>query len=126
MELVTQPDIYQPSIDENGNYTDKIPSFNIIKKGLICPCGSRKDKVYENAGSFSTHMKTKHHEKWLTKLNLNKSNYYVENIILKETIENQKKIIARMEREIIKRNQTIYCLTEQKTAITSNDLLVFD
>ena len=32
MQLVTEPDIYSPSLDELGNYIDKIPSFNIIKK----------------------------------------------------------------------------------------------
>ena len=42
MELVTEPDVYSPSIDNNGNYIDIIPSFNIINKGVSCPCGSRK------------------------------------------------------------------------------------
>ena len=32
MELVIEPDVYSPSIGENGNYVDKIPSFNLIKK----------------------------------------------------------------------------------------------
>lgn len=126
MELVIEPDIYEPSIDEYGNYVDKMPSFHIIKKGLSCPCGSRKDKIYETATNFSNHIKTKHHEKWLTSLNLNKANYYVENIRLKETIENQKKIIAKMEKEIINRNQTIYCLTQEKMAPIVDDLLLFD
>ena len=30
MELVVEPDVYSPSIDENGNYIDKIPSFSLI------------------------------------------------------------------------------------------------
>jgi hypothetical protein len=34
MELVVEPDIYSPSIDDKGNYIDKIPSFNIITFGL--------------------------------------------------------------------------------------------
>ena len=33
MELVVEPDVYSPSIGENGNYVDKIPAFNLIKKG---------------------------------------------------------------------------------------------
>ena len=53
MELVVESDVYSPSIDENGNYIDKIPSFSLIKKGLLCPCGSRKDKTYENATKFA-------------------------------------------------------------------------
>ena len=30
MELIVESDIYLPSIDENDNYVDKVPSFNII------------------------------------------------------------------------------------------------
>ena len=30
MELVVESDIYSPSIDDKGNYVDKIPSFNIF------------------------------------------------------------------------------------------------
>ena len=47
MELVVESDIYSPSVDDKGNYVDKIPSFNIIKNGLRCPCGTRKDKTYD-------------------------------------------------------------------------------
>ena len=92
-ELVTEPDIYCPSIDTNGNYMDRIPSFHIMKKGVLCPCGSRKDKVYETHTIFSAHTKTKIHQKWLESLNLNKANYYVENENLKNTIYNQRLII---------------------------------
>jgi len=65
MELVVEPDIYMPSIDELGNYVDKIPS---CKKGLTCPCGSRKDKVYERPlcfqiSSFTSSNKQKEDEK---------------------------------------------------------------
>jgi hypothetical protein len=59
MELVTELDIYSPSIDEIGNYVDKIPSFITIKHGIRCPCGSRKNKVYETHGIFSNHVKSK-------------------------------------------------------------------
>ena len=75
MELATEPDLYSPSIDSLGNYIDKIPSFNNIKHGLRCPCGSRKDKVYDTYSTFSAHTKTKTHQKWLNDLNLNKANH---------------------------------------------------
>lgn len=52
MELAIEPDIYSPSVDEKGNYIDKIPSFSLIKNGLLCPCGSRKDKYYQSHSSF--------------------------------------------------------------------------
>ena len=28
MDLIAESDIYTPSIDDKGNYIDKIPSFN--------------------------------------------------------------------------------------------------
>ena len=121
MELVVEPDLYSPNIDENGNYIDKIPSFHIIKKGIMCPCGCRKDKVYDSVGVFSAHTKTKAHQKWLTSLNLNKLNYYVENENLKKTVDNQRLIIARLEKELQNKNITIDYFTQQlATKHTSN------
>jgi len=113
MELVVEPDIYAPSINEIGQYVDKIPSFYSIKKGLTCPCGSRKDKVYENYTSFSNHIKTKIHQKWLENLNLNKANYYIENEQLRETIQNQRIIIAKLEKDVQTKIMTIDYLTQQ-------------
>lgn len=110
MEIVTTPDIYVPSVDAQGNYIDKMP---IIKNGMYCPCGSRKEKLYENTSKFSAHMKTKIHQKWLLMLNDNKANYYVELLKCREVNENQQKIIARLEHEIQKKMLTIDCLTEQ-------------
>lgn len=110
MDIVTTPDIYVPSVDAQGNYVDKTP---IIKNGIYCPCGSRKEKIYENTGKFSAHTKTKMHQKWLLCLNDNKANYYAETLKCREINENQQKIIARLEHEIQKKILTIDCLTEQ-------------
>ena len=88
MELVVESDIYSPSIDDKGNYIDKIPSFNIIKKGLLCSCGARKDKTYETHAIFSAHVKTKAHQSWLITLNFNKANFYIENQKLTDYLEN--------------------------------------
>ena len=133
-DLVVQPDMYSPSIDDNGNYTDRIPSFFYIKKGLHCPCGTRKDKLYESQICFSAHIKSKGHQKWLANLNLNKANYYVENEILKETMQNQRLIIAKLEKEKNNKIMTIDYLTQQlqlqqtKNNISAsvNNLLDFD
>jgi len=129
MDLALEPEIYTPSIDYNGNYIDKIPSVIYFKNGLRCSCGSRKDKVYDCANYFSTHIKTKTHQKWLADMNINKMNYYTENFQLKDTINNQKLIIARLEKEIIVKSKTIDLLTQQiiykETNIVS-DLLSFD
>ena len=113
MELVVEPDVYSPSIDELGNYVDKIPAFNNIKKGLRCPCCCRKDKLYEKHSIFYTHIKTKTHQKWLSELNLNKANYYIENEKLKETLQNQRLIIAKLEKEVNIKSKTIDFLTTQ-------------
>jgi hypothetical protein len=133
MELVVEPDIYTPNIDNNGNYIDKIPSFNNIKNGLRCPCGTRKDKTYDCANYFSSHIKTQTHKKWLSDMNLNKKNHYVENIGLKETVNNQKLIIARLEKEINIKSKTIDYLTQQLVNHDNNsnknslgDLITFD
>ena len=113
MDLTVQPDLYAPSIDDDGNYIDKIPSFNIVKKGLYCSCGSRKDKIYDSSSKFGNHIKTKIHTKWLLDLNLNKSNYYIQTLKDKDLINNQKLIIARMELNILNKERTIEYLTDQ-------------
>ena len=120
MELVVEPDVYSPSIDETGNYIDKIPSFSLIKKGLLCPCGSRKDKIYDSRAIFSSHIKTQMHTKWLSSLNLNKANYYIENEKLNETIQNQRLIIAKLEKDINTKIMTIDYLTQQLNKSINN------
>ena len=86
MDLIAETDIYQPSVDENGNYIDNIPF--LIKHGVRCTCGSRKEHIYDSKQSFSLHIKTKTHQKWIQELNANKMNYFTENIKLNETINN--------------------------------------
>jgi inner membrane protein involved in colicin E2 resistance len=135
MELVTEPDLYSPSIDDMGNYVDKIPPFSIIKKGIRCPCGSRKDKTYDTHSIFSAHIKTKHHQKWLQELNTNRANHYIENEKLKNALQNQRMIIANLEKELQKRSMTIDYLTQHLTTANTykvnhqqnvNNLLDFD
>jgi hypothetical protein len=111
-EITTEAELYSPSIDNTGNYIDRVPPFS---KGIRCPCGSRKDKIYDTVGIFSAHIKTKHHQRWLQTLNLNKANYYLENEQMKETLQMQRLIIARMEKELNSRLLTIDYLTKQLT-----------
>jgi len=114
MDLIVEPDTYSPSISEQGNYIDKLPPASAITKkgGIRCPCGSRKDKVYESYAVFSTHVKSKCHQRWLIDLNLNKANYYATNIELQQTMANQRLIIARLEKELQNKIHTIDLLTE--------------
>ena len=113
MDTITlTPDTYTPSVNDSGVYVDNIP---FIKHGLYCPCGSRKDKMYETTSKFATHIKTKKHQQWLLNLNQNKANYYVEMLKNKELVENQQRIIARLENQLHIKTQTIDYLTEQLT-----------
>ena len=116
MDITTNPDMYTPSVNTDGNYIDYVP---IITNGLFCPCGTRKEKIYEKSGKFATHIKTKSHQKWLTMLNQNKANYYVEMLKNKELVENQQKIIVQLENKLQKKILTIDYLTEQLTTKTN-------
>ena len=129
MEMTIIPDTYMPSVNDDGAYVDNIP---IIKNGMYCLCGSRKDKAYETTSKFTTHIKTKSHQKWLQSLNQNKANYYVEMLKNKELVENQQKIITQLENQLHKKTLTIDYLTEQLTHKTTTsqicniDLLDFN
>ena len=129
-DLTLDSDIYEPCIDEGGDYSDYLPTSSKFKNGLRCPCGTRKEHVFDTRSSFSGHIKTKTHQKWLSDLNKNKMNYFTENIKLNETISNQKFIIAKLQRENDENLKLIVHLTK-KIEIKENpgiviDLLSFD
>jgi ABC-type multidrug transport system ATPase subunit len=109
-KIVVTPDTYTPSIDDAGNYIDRIPT---IKHGLLCLCGTRKDKRYENTAKFAAHIKTKTHQTWLMTLNQNKLNHYVQALEHKELVENQRKIIGNLEKQLSQKNRMIEYLTEE-------------
>lgn len=135
MTLATEPDMYSPNIDDNGNYVDKVPSFNTaaLANGLRCACGTRKDKVYTSAAMFSSHIKTKTHDKWLQDLNANKTNFYIENKKLRDLVQSQKIMLGKMEVELANKSLTIDYLTQQlmsknasQSIAASADLLMFE
>ncbi len=129
MDLQLESDIYEPTICDNGNYNDYIPPSCKFKHGLRCPCGARKDHIFDSRASFSVHVKSKTHQKWLSDLNTNKMNYYTECEKLKELVNSQKLIIARLEREINTKLKTIDYLSQQLMNKHENnvvDLLTFD
>ena len=127
MEIATQAEMYSPSIDDQGNYIDKISTFMY---GIRCPCGSRKDKVYESSSVFTTHTKTKCHQNWLKSVNLQKANYYTECEHLKETVKTQRIVIANLQKDLHFRKLTIDYLTKQLVHITTSEdeinLIEFD
>jgi len=130
MDLVVESDIYEPTINEIGNYVDYLPPSSKFQNGLRCPCGSRTEHIFENRQCFATHSKTKKHQKWLTDLNANKMNYYTENIKLNETIGTQKIIIAKLQKENDDYAKLIAHLTKKiefkEDKNVSVDLLNFD
>jgi len=113
MDLAIESDVYQPTTSADGTYEDYLPSTSHFKNGLRCPCGSRKDHIFENRCSFSTHIKSKTHQKWLSDLNTNKMNYFTECEKLKEVVNSQKIIIAQLEKDLFLRLKTIEYLTQQ-------------
>ena len=129
MDLQVESDIYEPNIDDCGDYSDYLPTSSKFKNGLRCPCGTRKEHVFDTRSSFSGHIKTKTHLKWISDLNTNKMNYFSENVKLNETITNQKIIIAKLQRENNENIMLIAHLTK-KIEIKDNpniiDLISFD
>ena len=110
MDFTHTPDTYTPGIDDKGNYIDQIP---VIRHGIHCLCGSRKDKTYSNSTSFTAHIKTKHHQHWLENLNRNKANYYIESVRYKELVESQQKILVNLENQVLIKTNTIEKLEKQ-------------
>jgi hypothetical protein len=125
MDLALDSDIYEPIIDEKSNYLDYLPSSSKFQNGLRCPCGSRKEHVFDSRQSFASHIKTKTHQKWLTDLNNNKMNYFSENIKLNEIITTQKIVIAKLQRENDEYAKLIAHLTK-KIEIKENPNIVLD
>ena len=129
MDLIIESDFYEPSIDEEGNYIDYLPTTSKFKNGIRCPCGSRKEHIFDSRQSFSGHIKTKTHLKWLNDINMNKMNFFIENVKLNETINNQKLIIAKIQRENDENLKLIAHLTKKiefKQHEIVTDLLSFD
>jgi len=136
MDLTLESDTYEPCIGDDGNYSDYLPPSSKFKNGLRCPCGARKDHIFDTRQSFSGHIKTKTHLKWVSDLNSNKMNYFTECEKLKELVNSQKLIIAQKDKdisvlmkEITIKSKTIDILTEQLTIKETNkvvDLLSFD
>ena len=116
-------DIYKPSIDDKGNYRDNIP---MIDRGIYCPCGSRKDKIYDNIYKFTTHTKSYTHQNWILTLNKCKDEYSTFIQKKNKIIKNQNKKIEELEIQIKEYLLTINNLTEQLTEINNRKGLKID
>ena len=127
MDISVQPDIYTPSVDNNGNYIDSLLSFN-IQKGIYCPCMPNKERVFNCSAKFNIHKKSKAHQKWLSALNHEKMNYFVENVQLKELVENQRKIISQLDIDNQNKKAVIEYINNQLKAkiLSSTDVNLLD
>ena len=130
MDLFVESDIYEPCLGDDNNYYDYLSPSSKFKNGLRCPCGTRKEHIFYCRQSFNLHIKSKTHIKWLVDLNLNKTNYYTENVKLNEIITNQKFIIAKLQRENDDNIKLIAHLTKKielkEQSNNVGDLLTFD
>lgn len=124
-DLVTEPDTYSPSISEDGKYIDVVPPFSGHTQGMKCPCNSR---FFNTRQAFITHTKTIIHKRWLETHNANRLNYLQELEQAKQLIQQQRIIIAQLEREKNDLRRTIHILSVPiSTSIeSSRDLLDFD
>lgn len=126
MDLILTPDTYEPSINEKGDFIDKIPSWSCLKgKGIMCACGSRKNKVYETSSLFTSHIRSQTHKKWIEGLNANKVNLYMENVQMKKIIQELRHILSHYEKEMarLKQQYTIE-ITNKEQVIQSLTSLI--
>ena len=126
MALVTDSDDYSPTMGEDGKYIDQIPSFRDRPQGMRCPCNGH---IFSSRQSLVTHTKTACHKQWLETHNTNRQNYFQELEQAKRLIQQQKILIAQLEREKNNLRNTIHILstpTIPTNAEIGIDLLEFD
>lgn len=117
-DLLPEPAIYAPVLNNEGAYVDKIPVIG--EAGIRCVCSSRARAPFKTTGSLAAHCKTQCHGRWLEEINANRVNMAAENTELRETVRTQKEIITRLDiqlsnKEIIIRD-LIYRLTTATVA----------
>ncbi len=93
--LALTPDIYSPTLNDDGeyidNFTDDYRTFkNKYHNGLKCPCTGH---IFEKRGSFIDHTKCQTHLKWLNNYNKNDKS-----LIQKKTEKEHKTEKARTEK----------------------------
>lgn len=106
-DLALQSELYSPSINDNGEYIDKLPPKSHFLLGMRCPCGARSGHVYSAASNFQTHMQSVAHKRWLTALNQNRHNHLRDKVELEALVKEQRCIIARLETQVQQQNTRI-------------------
>jgi len=128
MSLITDSDDYSPGVNNDGLYVDQIPSFNGRTQGIRCPCNNH---IFPSRQNLVTHIKTAGHKRWIENLNSNRANYFTELDAERQTVRQQKIIIAKLEREKCELMRMIHTLSAINAAEASQsnnnvDLMNFD
>lgn len=130
-DLVLDADVYEPSVGEGGVYMDYLPPARHFVRGIRCPC-SQREHVFRTRTNFALHTKTSKHKDWLAHLNAQRDNYFQECERLRDLVNSQTRLIARLEREKADHEHTIAYLSRQLRArdeaaeSVADDLLSFD
>jgi hypothetical protein len=64
---------YKPSVNIHGFFIDRNPFLKEKKESMIsiiCPCGSRKKKAFDNMSQFKRHLQSQSHQNWIETMNL--------------------------------------------------------
>jgi hypothetical protein len=100
-EITNPPVLYEPSLGEDRQYIDKVPSPIVLSKGVKCGCSARQT-VFTTRASLLLHFKTATHQTWLENQNKNRENHYTEVLQLRELVKQQTLLIAEREQTIIR------------------------
>jgi len=90
-ETALTPDIYIPTVGENGKYCDS-KSINIPDVGLKCGCSSTK--VFLSRTSIKAHFKRPIHIRWLRELDREDKNHFKELQQSKQVVKQCRKQLA--------------------------------
>lgn len=80
--------IYRPVVNIHGFLMDHVPTFQDKPNGIICPCGSRKNKIFYSSNQFKKHLYSQKHQQWLEIMNLEKKLHKLENELYDRYNEN--------------------------------------
>jgi hypothetical protein len=91
-------DVYQPSMDREGNYIDSYVNLSHFSK---CGCGSKNN--FTNTQSFKIHFKSEIHKRWIEYLNHEKENHYAELMKYKK-LNKQQQLVIQQQQDIMTTN----------------------
>jgi hypothetical protein len=101
MDLTVQPTPYEPSLDANNNYVDKVPAPFVLANGVRCACSPR-GTLFTTKINMTSHFKTLCHQSWIETQNRNKQNHLTELMELRELVKQQTILIAERDQKIVR------------------------